>query len=241
VWQKTDQSRGHREPHFNVKRCETHVGALQCVAVCCSVSQCVAECCSVLQCVAGVCDKKDRPESGASGTSISMSSSATHVLVRCSVLHVVAVCCSVSLECVTKKTDQSRGHQELQFQCQARRPCFLSTTALWQGCWTVRLEQPAFWRVPSAVATVWTATNVLPPVSYVNVVMSCWTHACFVCRDALHVSNIYMMCCMYKIYTMRRTPYVCDMFLNTHLFRTSWYRVAKTHRMPYLYRSFSAK
>ena len=30
----------------------THVGVLQCVAVCCSVLQCVAVCCSVLQCVA---------------------------------------------------------------------------------------------------------------------------------------------------------------------------------------------
>jgi len=45
-------------------------GALQCVAICCSVLQCVAVCCIVLKCVA----------------------------VRCSMLQCVAVCCSV-LQC----------------------------------------------------------------------------------------------------------------------------------------------
>jgi len=47
--------------------------ALQCVAVCCSVSQCVAVCCSVLQCVAVCC-------------------SLQCVAVCCSVLQYVAVC-----------------------------------------------------------------------------------------------------------------------------------------------------
>jgi len=42
-----------------MRRCvAVHCSALQCVAVCCSVScvlQCVAVCCSVLQCVAVCC------------------------------------------------------------------------------------------------------------------------------------------------------------------------------------------
>ena len=42
----------------------------------------------------------------------------------------------------------------------------------------------------------------------------------------------YMMRDMYKIFIkswihmMRRTPYICDMSLNTHLFHISWYVVA---------------
>ena len=53
------------------------IGALQCVAVCCSVLQCAEVCCSVLQCAAACC------------------SVLQCVAACCNVLQCVAVCCSV--------------------------------------------------------------------------------------------------------------------------------------------------
>jgi len=86
--------------------------ALQCVAVCRSVSQCVAVCCSVLQCVAVRCSvtqsssKWMRADSHTSAAShiaalfhLFIPISNCCVAVYCSLLQFVAVCCS-ALQCI---------------------------------------------------------------------------------------------------------------------------------------------
>ena len=174
----------------------------------------VAVCCSVLQCVAVCC------------------SVLQCVAACCSVLQRVAVCCSV-LQCVAVLVSchgTSLLYQPWYERLMSKRETY--SYLIWYLLSSRSRLMP--WHATSCVLQC--AATHCNTLQHISLIMEIETHA-MTCNE--HDIMISSLISWYErdISEMNDSLLYPSMSLS-HL---DWYRVAKTHRIPYLYRSFSAK